>query len=881
MSAAAEFAAAAMEAPDNWECWYSLGRANYFQERWRDCTEAMERALACDRFGGIAPDRKRWLHVYYNFALNKLGRVADALASAEAGLASVPSDPMLLENRRVYRRYLALRDAREQESWDLPVVAPVFPGTSSQNLNIVVWTGPALAPWCPADVDTSGLGGSETACVQVARGLCALGHQVVVYGDCRGNEGIYDGVRYFDYRTAPPRFDCDVFISSRCPDKVDAAPFAKATFLWMHDLHMGDATMQLVERLNGFDQVVAVSRWHRSFLIEKYSLKPDRVTFVTNGVDTSRFPEPLEPRANRLIYSSAHDRGLDVLLEIFPRIRREVVDAELHVFNGPAGAEREGVVWRGRVGQAELAAAFLEAKVLAYPTAFHETSCITAMEAQAAGCVPVATRLAALTETAAGGVLVEGSNDTREYQDAFCREVVDLLVDDEKRRALSRSLRESAMATFDWRSSVASWTRILEAPRPAKPRSAGAQEILVKLPVRSRREKLFTILRAWSELASRRHYVRFLVSIDHDDVELNRPDVLANLASFHDLKYTIGFSTTKIEAVNDGLEGERFDILIVASDDMVPLVEGYDDRIAKDMMDSFPNRDGALHYDDGHFGVVLNTLPILGYNLFKKLGYVYHPSYKSLWADNELTEACRAMNKMVYIDEVLIRHDNPWFTGEGRDELFHTNDSYNTVDKENFERRRSVGFGVTRPQLSILICSLQSRATLRERVLAQLNAQIDDLAKPDAVEIQVIVDDGAKPTGEKRNELMALARGRYLCFVDDDDTVSSSYVAKLLSAIESGADCIVFKGLRSHDGVVEKEFWFSIGHDYVDSGPVYLRFPNHLCPMKAEIARSERFAPVSIQEDIDWATRIRPKLRTEHVVDDVLYFYQHVDPRKR
>lgn len=58
-----------------------------------------------------------------------------------------------------------------------------------------------------------------------------------------------------------------------------------------------------------------------------------------------------------------------------------------------------GIVMHGRVNQRELAEAMLGASVWFYPTWFSETSCITAMEAQAAGLVPVCPTTAALHET--------------------------------------------------------------------------------------------------------------------------------------------------------------------------------------------------------------------------------------------------------------------------------------------------------------------------------------------------------------------------------------------------------------------------------------------------------------------------------------------------
>ena len=46
------------------------------------------------------------------------------------------------------------------------------------------------------------------------------------------------------------------------------------------------------------------------------------------------------------------------------------------------------------------------------------------------------------------------------------------------------------------------------------------------------------------------------------------------------------------------------------------------------------------------------------------------------------------------------------------------------------------------------------------------------------VEVLTELDDGTRSIGEKRNALVESAGGEYVCFVDDDDMVSSDYVGE-------------------------------------------------------------------------------------------------------
>jgi Glycosyltransferase len=128
-------------------------------------------------------------------------------------------------------------------------------------------------------------------------------------------------------------------------------------------------------------------------------------------------------RANKVIYASSYDRGLETLLELWSDVRKQVPDATLDIFYGwdtydmvhSQNPEKmkwkwgiirklnelkdEGVIEHGRITHEELAKKFKEAKVWAYPTEFNEINCITALKAQEAGCIPVTTGCYALEET--------------------------------------------------------------------------------------------------------------------------------------------------------------------------------------------------------------------------------------------------------------------------------------------------------------------------------------------------------------------------------------------------------------------------------------------------------------------------------------------------
>ena len=73
----------------------------------------------------------------------------------------------------------------------------------------------------------------------------------------------------------------------------------------------------------------------------------------------------------------------------------------------------------------------MKSAILAYPNTFEETSCITVLEAQAAGCVTVTSAKGALMESVGdSGVLISSQPGSPEYRDEFTQSLLSLLSDD-------------------------------------------------------------------------------------------------------------------------------------------------------------------------------------------------------------------------------------------------------------------------------------------------------------------------------------------------------------------------------------------------------------------------------------------------------------------
>jgi len=220
-------------------------------------------------------------------------------------------------------------------------------------------------------------------------------------------------------------------------------------------------------------------------------------------------------------------------------------------------------------------------------------------------------------------------------------------------------------------------------------------KFLFKYPSRQRPETFIKILNRYYEFLSGNHEYEFIVSLDEDDATMNNKAIRNFMKGKENLKFHYGNNKSKIQAINADMEkaDSDWDILFLISDDMTPKVKGFDDIIAQNMSNFFPDKDSLLHYNDGRVGNRLVTLTVMGRKMYDSLGYIYHPDYISLWCDNEQTEVSKKMKKYKYFDIVLVHHD--WHGGKrdhARDKLYVRNESYFNIDKKMFEKRKKYGF---------------------------------------------------------------------------------------------------------------------------------------------------------------------------------------------
>ena len=341
----------------------------------------------------------------------------------------------------------------------------------------IVFLPVGCLPFSGNTLDERPLGGTETGVIRLAAALKSLGHQVTVLSDLT-NPPLTSPL-YVPIHAAGFLKSIDVLIGVRDWKSAFFDIPAKKRFLWTGDAFDQPSTIGIGDKriIDQLDGLLCVSEWQQDTMCKVSGFPITKTHVIKNGIDPELFVGQRSNNPKRLIYSSTPYRGLRYLLPIFKAVKEQVPDAELAIASGydvyagsgevPLSQQKEleilkqsfsampGVTWLGNLTQKALACEMMKSGIYAYPNIFAETSCISVMEAKAAGIVPITTDLGALPSTVGNGgiVIASGANTSNsagiselpsDVVDNFIKTVVDVMLQEETWRSYSNIALEEA-----------------------------------------------------------------------------------------------------------------------------------------------------------------------------------------------------------------------------------------------------------------------------------------------------------------------------------------------------------------------------------------------------------------------------------------------------
>lgn len=293
----------------------------------------------------------------------------------------------------------------------------------------------------------NGIGGSEYAVIKLSDEFARQGHTVVVSGEVYTE--FIDGVSYVNSGDLQPNQHFDVVIATNYIHYLVFLESLGITFdksyFWMHNdefypYFMGETLVN-----NGIDylsddrmtKIVCVSEYHSNIVRNKFPQVSDKVTYIQNAIDPSDFEGISEIREkDRFIYTSAPDRGLSNLLNMWDSIKEIKPNASLYVATPPYALDwydnykgnYSDVHFIGSLSPSELYKNIKMSEYWVYPSQYDETFCITALEMMLGGVKIISTdsgNLKNLLDTRAGvvksnapvGVITQSIMDTLNFLD--------------------------------------------------------------------------------------------------------------------------------------------------------------------------------------------------------------------------------------------------------------------------------------------------------------------------------------------------------------------------------------------------------------------------------------------------------------------------------
>ena len=289
--------------------------------------------------------------------------------------------------------------------------------------------------------------GTEIAIVKLAE---ELNKKYNVYIVTLADDNTYDfnNIIYINYNKL--NIDVDILIISRYINYFIYCYFkpCKKIYLWVHDVTLlayyqnyvfeNNGREYLHNFLNRIDKIIVLSDWHKLFFKEYYNVPDNKLSIIGNGINVNEFlPINIKiKQKNRFIWTSCLTRGIERCVSIIQLLHTVFPDIELHIFRDyslkidyiKSLSELKYIYFHGKVDNLRIIEEFKKSDYWFYPTIFHETYCISALEAQMAGCVTIATNVASLNTTVGDhGILLQNELSNEE----IALEVIKIMNNDE------------------------------------------------------------------------------------------------------------------------------------------------------------------------------------------------------------------------------------------------------------------------------------------------------------------------------------------------------------------------------------------------------------------------------------------------------------------
>ena len=198
-------------------------------------------------------------------------------------------------------------------------------------------------------------------------------------------------------------------------------------------------------------------------------------------------------------------------------------------------------------------------------------------------------------------------------------------------------------------------------------------------PSRSRAEIANKVRTEWLNKAD--GIVEYVFSLDNDDIQ----------GTLYEGNCIYNNNRSAIDAINKASEIATGDLFVVVSDDF-NCPEHWDSLLIWGLQGK---SDYCVKTQDG-LQPTLMTLPIMDRVYYERFGYIYHPDYKHMFSDQEMTAVAHMLGKVITLP--LVFPHNHYSTGKfERDAVTLRNNATWQQGERVFNERLKSNFGIEFP----------------------------------------------------------------------------------------------------------------------------------------------------------------------------------------
>lgn len=217
-------------------------------------------------------------------------------------------------------------------------------------------------------------------------------------------------------------------------------------------------------------------------------------------------------------------------------------------------------------------------------------------------------------------------------------------------------------------------------------------------PSRGRPEKSLATDKYWIERAGDVE-IELIVSVDSNDQPARYMQVYEGQRTGNGSMFVlIEDNNSVVEATNKAAARSTGEILVYLSDDF-KCPDNWGFLLLREfelLRSGSPEGPALLKVDDclQKFDVPVLTIPIMNRALYDKLGYFWHPGYRSMFVDEDLYWTARKLNALKLAPHLAFPHEHPANGKAPDDETYRRSAKNWDQGKAMFAQRKAQGFPV-------------------------------------------------------------------------------------------------------------------------------------------------------------------------------------------